>query len=157
MESQLGGESIRMEYSFPPGRFLHKWRIKNWSEKVTQAKLQKPVEMKINSSSFYVYPGYHLYLQLTPVHSNQGTETYIGFHLFATSGTSDGKLVWPFAFSYVLEVVDQQSAENTLSREIYTPHTNMTAGGSGWGFPHFALMKSYFPITTLRMILFLLK
>ncbi|XP_062514736.1 TNF receptor-associated factor 6-like [Corticium candelabrum] len=137
VESQLGGELIRMEYSFPPGRFLHKWRIKNWSEKVTQAKLQKPGEMKIRSSSFYVYPGYHLYLQLTPFRSNQGTETYIGLHLFATSGTSDEKLVWPFPFSYVLEVVDQQSAENTLPREIHPPHTNMTAGGSGWGFASF--------------------
>ncbi|XP_062514733.1 TNF receptor-associated factor 6-like [Corticium candelabrum] len=134
VESQLCEGSIRMKYSFPPGRFVHKWRIENWSEKVTQAKLQKPGEMTIKSSSFYVYPGYHLYLRLDPVGSIEGTETYIGLFLFATTGISDEKLVWPFPFSYVLELVDQQSAENNFSREIHPPNTNMTAGGSGSGY-----------------------
>ncbi|XP_062514735.1 TNF receptor-associated factor 6-like [Corticium candelabrum] len=137
VESQLCEESIRMKYSFPPGRFVHKWRIENCSEKLTQAKLQKPGEMMIGSSSFYVYPGYHLYLQLYPIRSITGTETYIGLYLHATGGIFDKKLVWPFPFSYVLELVDQQSAENNLHRECHPPYTNMIAGGTGYGFGSF--------------------
>ncbi|XP_062507714.1 TNF receptor-associated factor 3-like [Corticium candelabrum] len=128
VESQLCEELIRRKYSLPPvltsSKFVHKWRIENWSEKVIQAKLEKPGENRIMSSSFYVYPGYHLYLGVFPVEAidDDTSENYVGVYLFPSRGDFDKRLVWPFPLSFDLAIIDQQLAGDNVAILFSPPY-----------------------------------
>ena len=50
----------------PPALFVHTWRIKDWSQKMLEAKAG--VRMSTKSNPFYVPPGYHLYLRADTDH-----------------------------------------------------------------------------------------
>ncbi|XP_062508315.1 TNF receptor-associated factor 6-like [Corticium candelabrum] len=150
VESQLCEELIRRKYSLPPvltaSKFVHKWRIENWSEKVIRAKLTKPGESLIKSSSFYVYPGYHLYLEVFPVKviDDDTFENYVGVYLIPSHGEFDKKLVWPFPFSFEFAIIDQQLAgENVVERfsPPYKGALNLEIGGMGGGKPRFVSHK----------------
>ena len=150
VESQLCEELTRRKYSLPPvltaSKFVHKWRIENWSEKVIQAKLEKPGENLIVSSSFYVYPGYHLYLGVYPVKviDDDTFENYVGVYLFPSRGDFDKKLVWPFPFSFEFAIIDQQLAGENVVHQCLPPYEdalNLGIGPKGWGKPWFVSHK----------------
>ena len=152
MESQLCEELIRRNYSLPPvltaSKFVHKWRIENWSEKVTQAKLEKPGENLIKSSSFYVYPGYHLYFRVYPVNviDVNTFENYVGVYLYPSRGEFDERLVWPFPFSFDFAIIDQQLAGENVVHQFSPPYKdalNLGIGTKrvGWGKPRFVSLK----------------
>ena len=152
VESQLCEELIRRKYSLPPvltaSKFVHKWRIENWSEKVIQAKLEKPGENWINSGSFYVYPGYHLHLGVYPVKviDDKTFENYVGVFLFPSRGEFDERLVWPFPFSFGLAIIDQQLAGENVVHRFSPPYKNALNLGIGmkalgWGESRFVSHK----------------
>ena len=150
VESQLCEELIRRKYSLPPvltaSKFVHKWRIENWSEKVIQAKLEKPGENSIESSPFYVYPGYHLYLEVYPVDVIDANtfENYVGVYLFPSLGEFDERLVWPFPFSFDLAIIDQQLAGVNVVHRCSPPYKNALNLGTemtGRGKPRFVSHK----------------
>ncbi|XP_062507707.1 TNF receptor-associated factor 6-like [Corticium candelabrum] len=149
VESQLCEELIRRKYSLPPvltaSKFVHKWRIENWSEKVIQAKLKKPGKNLIESSPFYVYPGYHLHLGVFPVKDIDNTfENYVGVYLFPSLGEFDERLVWPFPFSFDLAIIDQQLTGKNVVHRFSPPYKNalnLGIGTEGWGKPRFVSHK----------------
>ena len=96
----------------PPDPFVHTWKIENWSQRMLEAKAG--VNRHIKSNPFYVPPGYHLYLMAYP---NEVIDdiSYLGIYLFATTGSFDDSIRWPFPFSFNLDVVDQQSDGKNIS------------------------------------------
>ncbi|XP_062508323.1 TNF receptor-associated factor 6-like [Corticium candelabrum] len=142
VESQLCEELIRRKYSLPPvstaSKFVHKWRLENWSEKVIQAKLKKPGEKVFRTSSFYVYPGYHLYVGVYPVDviDDNTFENYVGVYLYPSHGDFDEKLVWPFPFSFDFAIIDQQLTGVNVVHQCLPPYKNalnIGIGTEGWG------------------------
>jgi hypothetical protein len=84
-----------------PKKFIHKWRIDGWSEKLLAATREnKPVD-NIKSDSFYVYPGYHLYLGAYPNGCDPKIGSRLSVFLFVVEGLFDAKVKWPFPYSYV--------------------------------------------------------
>ena len=120
-----------------PKQFIHTWRIENWSEKT----------VAIRSEAFYVYPGYHLYLSAFPDEVDDD-DPYLGVYLHATTGDFDEIINWPFAFSYDLEVVDQQPDGNNIIVTISLPYedsltspTCKTGCGEGYLASHKTLQS----------------
>ena len=73
----------------PPYSFVHTWRIKNWSQKILEARAG--TEESVDSNPFYVPPEYHLYLR---AYANYEDTAYLAVFLSATEGdlmaTSNG-------------------------------------------------------------------
>ena len=105
----------------PPDPFVHTWKIENWSQRMLEAKAG--VDRHIESNPFYVPPGYHLHLRAYP---NEVIDdiSYLGIYLFATTGSFDDSIRWPFPFSFNLDLVDQQSDGKNISCKSSPPFEN---------------------------------
>ena len=128
-----------------PSKFIHTWRIENWSQKVLAAKRKRNPVTNITSARFYVYPGYHLYLRAHPSGDGDTAVSYLGVFLWVTEGKYDKDIKWPFPFSYDLEVLDQQPNGNDISYALSPPHGsslqnpgNIFEKRRGWGEPEIA-------------------
>lgn len=147
MESQHYEELTRRGLSMPskkPKKYIYIWRIDNWAKEVLAAKCdQKSIKDSIGSDGFYVYPGYRLYLRALP---NNVTDidtaiSYLGVFLVATEGKHDKNVVWPFPFSFDLEVVDQQPNGNNIFYHMSPPYGSAlkhSTSDCGCGTPYLA-------------------
>ena len=139
VEMQLHEEINLRSLSLPPHQprpFIHTWKIENWSEKVLDAKRDINPVRKISSNTFYVYPGYHLYLSTYP--NGRKDNSYLSVFLSATEGKFDRDVEWPFPFLFLLKVVDQQSDGIDIYREFSPPYRASLldpTSDSGWGVP----------------------
>ena len=125
MELQHYEELNQRFLSLPPDRpkkFIHIWRIENWSQKVLAAKRKRNPVKEINSDPFYVYPGYHLYICACPNGDRDTAMSCLSIFLTAIEGKFDKKLEWPFPYSFDLEVIDQQSNGNDISIQVSPPY-----------------------------------
>ncbi|XP_062518468.1 TNF receptor-associated factor 6-like [Corticium candelabrum] len=104
-----------------PKQFLFTWTIDNWQEKMQLSRKAASVTEGTTSSSFYVYPGYHLYIGAYPNGINASCRDYLSLFLFPRIGDFDSIVSWPFPYSLAIELVDQQvGGENIFHRAL--PH-----------------------------------
>ena len=135
-KSKLAMVESRRNFSLPvksPESFVHTWRIENWSQKILEDKAG--VRECTTSNSFYVPPGYHLYLGAYP---DRNASSHLGVFLFARKGDFDGSIKWPFPFSFTLELVDQELNGKNISVTYSSPYMEgyldepaITKGGMG--------------------------
>lgn len=121
VELKLSEELNRRSLSLPPHQpeqFIHAWRIEKWSQKVSHE-----TGFLIPSKTFYVYPGYHLHLRGCGRVSPGDAVSHLGVYLCPSRGKFDFTITWPFPFTFVLEVVDQQPDGKNISRTYSPPHT----------------------------------
>ena len=89
----------------------------------------------LSSNPFYVRPGYLLNLTAYPNGKNADSRGYLCLYLFSTEGDFDNDVKWPFPFSLVFELVDQQVERKHICQEISPPYRNaLTSSTCGIGF-----------------------
>ena len=115
--------------------FLFTWTIDNWHEQT------KTLDNYVLSSKpFYVPPGYHLHLQAYPNGENADSRGYLCLYLFSTEGDFDNEVKWPFPFSCVFELVDQQVERKSICKKISPPYPDALTSSTcdmGFGYKKF--------------------
>ena len=85
------------------------WKIDNWSKLSHDAKTGKI--SFIFSDPFYAgYPGYKMCLKVFPQGADEVKGQYLSVGLCIMKGDFDHLLKWPFRYSFMLSVLDQQEA-----------------------------------------------
>jgi hypothetical protein len=103
-----------------PSPFIYTWKIENWSQKILEAKAGQITF--IDSGPFYIPPGYHFYIGAYPNGDTEDAASNLSVCLHSTEGDFDDSVKWPFPFSFVFEVVDQQSDGKNISAELSPPY-----------------------------------
>ena len=122
-ESKLAIVESRRTLCLPavsPSPFIHTWKINDWSQKILDAKAGQTTF--IDSDPFYIPPGYHFYLGAYPNGDTEDAVSNLSICLYSTEGDFDDSIIWPFPFSFVFEVVDQQSDGKNISAELSPPY-----------------------------------
>ncbi|XP_062518811.1 TNF receptor-associated factor 4-like [Corticium candelabrum] len=123
-----------------PKTFLFTWTIANWHEKMKPSKGKDGLE-KINSSRFYVYPGYHLYMVAYPNGNHPEYRECLSIFLYAGKGDFDKTVRWPFPFSFDIDLVDQQVGGMNICRKLSPPCRDALMSSTcskGCGYRNFA-------------------
>ncbi|XP_062518485.1 TNF receptor-associated factor 6-like [Corticium candelabrum] len=139
---QLSEEIHRRSLSLlpqTPKQFLFTWTIDNWQEKLKASREEESDMEMIKSSSFYVYPGYHLYIGAYPNGDKADHRGNLSVFLFAARGDFDTKVSWPFPYSFDFELVDQQVGGMNTCRKVSPPYGNALKflSNEGYGYPKF--------------------
>ncbi|XP_062518476.1 TNF receptor-associated factor 4-like [Corticium candelabrum] len=122
-------------------QFLFTWKITNWHQHVKSSTAGKYFMHHISSSSFYVYPGYHMYISAYPNGYDISSKNYLSVFLFAIEGDLDKAIKWPFPLSFYFELEDQQHGGKSVRHQRSPPYGGALASStcnSGCGFPKFA-------------------
>ncbi|XP_062518493.1 TNF receptor-associated factor 6-like [Corticium candelabrum] len=136
---QLSEEIHRRSLSLlpqTPKQFLFTWTIDNWQEKSRASKEEKSGMEWITSSFFYVYPGYHLYIDTYPNGDQAANRGHLGVFLYTTGGDFDRTLSWPFPYSFDFELIDQQVGGENIC--LHVPPDALGLSYRGYGSPQFA-------------------
>ena len=133
MEKELSEESEQRKLVMPTGQFVYMWKIDKWQQKVDNVEN----EMCLKSNSFYVDPGYHMFIRAYPcsqhISSDRGGKG-LGLFLSPTTGDFDAHVDWPFSKSFTLSVVDQQpGGQDSTSPPLQgVGFASPTSNGLGW-------------------------
>ncbi|XP_062519100.1 TNF receptor-associated factor 4-like [Corticium candelabrum] len=136
-------EEIRRSLFFSleiPKTFLFTWTIDNWRKKMKPSKGKDDIE-KINSSRFYVYPGYHLYMVAYPNGNHPDYRECLSTFLYAGKEDYDKTVRWPFLFSFDIDLVDQQVGGMNICRKLsplYRDALTSSTCSKGCGYRTFA-------------------
>ena len=133
VQKELSEESEQRKLVMPTGQFVYMWKIDKWQQKVDNVEN----EMCLKSNSFYVDPGYHMFIRAYPCSQHTSSDRGdkgLGLFLSPTTGDFDAHVVWPFSKSFTLSVVDQQPGGQDSTSPPFqgVGFASPTSNGLGW-------------------------